>query len=255
MKKLTFIFCLLLIASACSHEKQSPAPVIDLTKYPESLQKIFVKHGGLDVWKKMKSLSFEIEKEEGNEKQMIHLHDRRERIEASNFTTGFDGNEFWVEADTSYKGNPVFYHNLMFYFYAMPFVLADDGIVYSETDPLIFEGKTYPGIKISYNSGIGVSPEDEYFIYYDPVTFEMAWLAYTVTYFSKEKSGKLGWIRYNDWKTFNGLLLPNSLIWYKTEENKPIEPRNIRVFDKVTVSETVFEDTVFEKTEGAKIVE
>ena len=30
-----------------------------------------------------------------------------------------------------------------------------------------FEGKEYPGILISYNSGVGASPEDEYILYYD----------------------------------------------------------------------------------------
>ena len=99
---------------------------------------------------------------------------QRERTEASNFTTGYDGKEFWLEADTSYKGNPVFYHNLMFYLYATPFVLADDGIVYSETDTLFFAGKKHSGIKISYEANVGISPEGKYFIYYDDATFEMA---------------------------------------------------------------------------------
>ena len=51
------------------------------------------------------------------------------------------------------KGIPKFYYNLMFYFYAMPFILADDGIVYEDVKPLDIEGKSYPGIKISYESG------------------------------------------------------------------------------------------------------
>lgn len=258
MRQLTFLLFSFLFFACNNPQQQTQTPTepkIDFTKYPEALQKIFAKHGGLDTWQKMNAMSYEIVKEEGNEKQMIDLKNRRERIEASSFKTGYDGTDFWVEADTSYKGNPVFYHNLMFYFYAMPFVVADDGIIYSEADTLLFEDKKYPGVKIAYNDGVGVSPEDEYFVYYDPATFEMAWLAYTVTYFSKEKSAKLGWIRYNDWKNFNGLLLPNSLTWYKVEENLPIEPRNTREFAKVTVSATAFADEVFAKTAGAKIVE
>ena len=65
---------------------------------------------------------------------------------------------------TAYEGNPKFYYNLMFYFYAMPFILADDGIKYTDAEPLVFEGKSYPGIKISYEAGVGESPEDEYVI-------------------------------------------------------------------------------------------
>ena len=255
MHYLAFIFSLFIFLTACTPAPQPEEVPVDLKKYPVPLQKVFTYHGGLDAWQKMKAMSYEIVKEEGNEKQMIDLKDRRERIEASNFTTGYDGKEFWLEADTSYKGNAVFYHNLMFYFYAMPFVLADDGIIYSEADTLFFNEKIYPGIKIAYEAGVGVSPEDEYFIHYDPATFEMAWLGYTVTYFSKEKSRELHWIRYDDWKKFNGLLLPNSLTWYKYENNLPTEPRRTREFVRVTVSEEGFEDKVFKKTEGAQVVE
>ena len=255
MRQLTLLFALSVVLFSCNSPQPPAEPTVDLTNYPEDLQSIFAHHGGLGTWQKMKAMSFEIVKDGGNERQLIDLKDRREKIEASNFKTGYDGKEFWLEADTSYKGNPVFYHNLMFYFYAMPFVLADDGIIYSEAEPLLFEEKNYPGIKVAYDAGVGVSPEDEYFIHYDPANYEMAWLGYTVTYFSGEKSQDIRWIRYNDWKKFNGLLLPNSLSWYKYENGLPTELRNVREFVEVTVSEEVFADEVFAKPEGAKVIE
>ncbi len=258
MKNLFYLFVLVGMLVACNTPTttETPsAPKVDLSKYPADLQKVFAKHGSVATWKKMKALSYEIVKEEGNEKQEIDLQDRRERIEAANFKTGYDGTNFWLEADTSYKGNAVFYHNLIFYFYAMPFVLADDGIIYGETEPLEFEGKSYPGIRISYNDGVGVSSKDEYFIHYDPTTYEMAWLGYTVTYFSGEKSPRISWIRYNDWKEMKGLVLPNSLTWFKVEEGKLIEPRNTRQFANITISETAHADAVFAKTEGAEMIE
>ncbi len=237
-------------ASEASPENTQPAK-----SYPEALQKIFTKHGGLDQWQKMKTLSYEIEKEGGNEKQTIQLHDRRERIEAETFITGFDGNNFWLEADTSvYKGNPIFYHNLIFYFYAMPFVVADDGIIYSEAKPLVHDGQTYPGIRISYESGVGVSPKDEYFIHYNPETFQMEWLGYTVTYYSDKKSDKLGWINYDDWQTYNGLLLPHSMGWHKMKEGKLV-PSKRRTFLNVEISTEDKDATFYQKTEKAVIVE
>ncbi|MFK8056209.1 MAG: hypothetical protein AB8F78_08845, partial [Saprospiraceae bacterium] len=157
-------------------EQEAPAtvaaPAID---YPADLDKVFDNHGTLDKWKSMKSMSYEIVKEGGNEKQQIDLHSRAERIDASTFSSGFDGERYWTVADTSYKGNAKFYTNLMFYFYAMPFVLADDGITYTKIDPIVFEGKSYPGYRISYGDGVGISPQDEYFIHYDAETFEMQW--------------------------------------------------------------------------------
>ena len=80
----------------------------------------------------------------------------------------------------------------------MPFVLADDGITYTNVEPLIVEGKEYPGIKISYEAEIGESPEDEYIMYYDADSNKMAWLGYTVTYFTKEKSKDWHFIKYAD---------------------------------------------------------
>jgi len=83
-----------------------------------------------------------------------------------------------MESDSTSNGNPEFYYNVMFYFYAMPFVLADDGIIYGDIAPLEFEGTAYPGISISYKEGVGSSSKDEYFIYYNPETYQMAikWL-------------------------------------------------------------------------------
>lgn len=224
-------------------------------EYPESLNKVFDNHGSLLTWQEMKILSYEIIKEEGNEKQTIDLLSRREAIEGSNFKSGFDGSAYWVEADTTYTGNAKFYTNLMFYFYAMPFVLADEGITYTQAEPITFEGVDYPGYRISYGDGIGVSPEDEYFIHYDSESNEMAWLGYTVTFFSGEPSEKISWIRYDDWKIINGLKLPNSLTWYKVKEGKIIEPRNTRKFDKIILSTEEAVASIFAKPEGATVVE
>ncbi len=224
-------------------------------KYPEALAKVFDAHGSLSKWKEMKSLSYEIVRESGNEKQWVDLMNRNERIEASTFKTGFDGTNYWLEADTTYKGNPKFYKNLMFYFYAMPFVVADDGIIYTETKDLQFEDKSYPGIRISYDAGVGISPEDEYFVHYNPDTYQMEWLGYTVTFFTGEKSKKIKWIRYDDWKSFDGLVLPNSITWYKMEEDKIIEPRTPTQFTNVQISQEPLDQKFFDKTEKATYVE
>lgn len=228
--------------------------VAEVLNIPDDLQSVMNAHGGLDKWKTMRAMSYEMPKEEGAEKQFIDLWDRRERIEAPNYSMGFDGNNFWTDADTTVKQNPIFYKNLMFYFYAMPFVLADDGILYEKVENLIFDDVEYPGYRISYNQGVGVSPEDEYFIHYDAKTKEMAWLGYTVTYYSQEKSTKIKWIRYDDWQEVGDLKLPASMMWYKNEENKPSEERSRRAFNNVKLSKEPFKNSKFEATEAARIV-
>jgi len=186
--------------------------MMEESKYPEALKAVFEAHGGLANWRSQKTLSYDIPKGEEKETHTIDLYSRKDKVTASTFEMGYDGKEVWLlDESKSYSGDPVFYHNLMFYFYAMPFVLADDGVVYSETPDLEFEGKKYPGIGIGYLDGVGVSPKDEYFIHFDPETKQMAWLGYTVTYRSGEKSDRISWIRYNDWTTVGDVVLPKSI--------------------------------------------
>lgn len=262
MKNLLFLFALSCLVFSCQQapaEKgavkdvmATAAPAID---YPDDLDKVFDNHGSLSKWKSMKELTFEIVKEDGNEKIMTDLNSRQERIENSSATSGFDGKNYWLMADSTYKGNVKFYTNLMFYFYAMPFVLADDGIHYTKVEDLAFEDMNYPGYRISYDDGVGLSPKDEYFIHYHPETYEMAWLGYTVTFRSGEKSEKISWIRYNDWKNFDGFKLPASLNWYKTENNLPTELRNTREFAGIKVAAEASPMGTFKMPEGAKVVE
>lgn len=268
MRKTIFLFFSVALLFACKHEAHTHKDgekhqhgekhgkhVKAKMNYPKYVKDMLKAHGGMDKWNKLGAMSYEIVKEEGNEKQYINLGDRRERIESSNFTMGYDGKDFWMEADTSVKTNPKFYKNLMFYFYAMPFVIGDPGIKYEKVEPLVFEGKSYPGFRVSYNSGIGVSPEDEYIIHFNEETKQMEWLAYTVTFFTQEKSSKLSWIRYDDWQDIGGVKLPSSMAWQKTEDNKPVGEANRRVFANVKVQQEAFADSKFQATAGAKVFE
>jgi len=223
--------------------------------YPEDLNKVFEAHGGLENWKTKRTLSFTMPKESGAETHTIDLYSRKEKIETPKFAMGFDGKDFWLaDENEDYKGDPIFYHNLMFYFYAMPFVLADDGINYGETEDLEFEGRVYPGIRISYDQGVGVSHKDEYFLHDDPESYQMAWLGYTVTYRSGEKSENVKWIRYNDWMKTEGLKLPNSMTWHTYEGRTIKDPRDPTTFENIVVSDTPKSETFYAIPENGKVV-
>ncbi len=261
MKSIFPVLLVFLIASC----KQTPEAKTEIEEavitttskaYPENISKIFKAHGGIDTWNAMENLVFETKLPEGNEKTTTALKSRKSLIETNKFKIGFDGEKVWLKQDTlAYKGNAKFYYNLMSYFYAMPFILGDDGIIYEDVEPLIFEEKEYPGIKISYNDGVGESPEDEYVLYYDSETNKMTWLSYTVTYFSKEKSKEFRYIKYSNWQTIEGLLLPETLTWYNYENNKPTTKRSDLKFINVILSKEKPSDTLFEIPEGAKIIE
>ncbi len=236
-------------------EASKMAVKIDDSKYPESLKKVFDAHGGLATWKNKRTLSFEMTNGKGIEKQTIDLRSRNEKIEMPDISMGSNGTEIWLlDENEAYKGDAVFYHNLMFYFYAMPFVLSDEGINYTEAEPLEFEGTSYPGIRISYDDGVGLSAKDEYYVYYNSESFRMEWLGYTVTFRSGEKSDNVKWIHYNDWMNVEELLLPKSLTWHDYEGRTIKSAREPRNFENVSLTVTALPTDFFVKPSRARIV-
>ena len=262
MKKLFYIV-LLLPFMACKQaaktdtasNKEMAKETVEMSKseatYPEDFNKILEAHGGIANWRAQRTLSFVVPKPDNPETHTVDLWNRNEIIATKKNTVGFDGKPWVLDTDGTYKGNPEFYHNLMFYFYAMPFVLGDEGINYSKAEDLVYDGVTYPGIEISYNAGVGASPKDNYYLYYNPETYQMEWLGYTVTYRSGEKSDRVSYIRYNDWKPIDGIMLPNSLSWYKVEDGKIGELRNKVVFEDVSLSKTAKPSSFYAKPEAA----
>ncbi|WP_179344868.1 DUF6503 family protein [Winogradskyella ursingii] len=265
MKKITYFLLLALLIIACKNEKKSETIIsesvssedITTSIYPENITKVFDAHGGIDQWNKMNMLSFTMEKPNGKEITTVDLNSRAELIDTPTHTQGYDGESIWInEKDNKeYKGNAQFYRGLMMYFYAMPFIVGDDGIMYENAEPLTFEGKTYPGILISYESGVGASPDDQYIIYYDDESGQMQWLGYTVTFGKDGKSKDFHFIKYNNWQNINGLVLPKSVDWYKYENNLPTEKRNTVEFTDVKLSTDPVDNFMFKKPADAKTVE
>ena len=136
----------------------------------------------------------------------------------------------------------------------MPFVLGDDGINYKDVQPLNYEGKSYPGILVSYNAGVGESPEDEYILYFDPDTHRMSWLAYTVTFFSKEKSKKFNLIRYNDWENVAGVELPSVIKWHHYTDGVVGDVRNEVKFVNSQLQLNLLDEKMFQVPDTTMIV-
>lgn len=248
MKKifLTLFAGALLISCKSENKKEAlplqteiaPVEQIDLSIYPPAYQDVLAAHGGLAQWNAMQSLTFTMPKETGNEVHTTDLKSRDILIETDKYQIGSESGKVWLAQDSTYypKERARFYHNLMFYFYTMPFILADTGIMYSEVVALEKDGISYPGLKIAYKANVGDSPDDEYILYYHPETKKMEWLAYTVTRGQGSKSTDFHFIKYNKWQDVNGLLLPEELIWYKSEDNLPTEARGEpRVFTNVDI--------------------
>ncbi|HET8804686.1 MAG TPA: DUF6503 family protein [Aequorivita sp.] len=280
MKKLILLCAVLVSLLSCKNDKKltSEDPVVAATEldstggevwegdtkesalkaeksYPVSLHNVFTAHGGLGNWKKMNNLCFEMKGKNGNETHTVSLPDRKTKIESKDWSIGYDGKGVWLlKHKLGYEGNPVFYHNLMFYFYAMPFIIADPGTNYAAVGATELDGKMYNGFKVSYDDGVGDSSNDEYILYFDPQTNQMVWLAYTVTFSDQKKSEDWHYIKYDKWQEVNGLQLPEKITWWKVENGKPKGEEMDIKFDKVTATETMLEASVFAKPKEAEYV-
>ena len=125
-----------------------------------------------------------------------------------------------------------------------------------DTEALVIDSIEYPGIKVSYNDGVGDSPKDNYILYYNPENYQMAFLKYTVTYRSQETSENYNLIKYGDWSEVGGLVLPTKLTWYKLDDDGKLgEVRNEAEFSNIQVSSEVPADDTFAQPEDAKISE
>lgn len=267
--KTTKIFLSLLLfsilLSACNQNKKentaNEEAKVEMQKeqkvskeYPNEIAQVFKAHGGVDLWSSMNSLKFEIVKPDGNESQTIDLNNRNTLITTKEHSIGSQGKDVWVKNNAAeYQGNADFYHNLMFYFYAMPFVLGDEGVNYEQTEAITYEGISYPGIKISFNDGVGASPKDEYYLFYEKDSHKMAWLGYTVTYQTGEPSDKISMIEYTAWQDVNGLQLPKTLSWYQYQDGVIGEKRNSVNFENVSVSKKKMPSEKFKMPEGGKV--
>lgn len=229
---------------------------ITLNTYPQDFFKVLNAHGGLDNWKQYSTLHFDLPKPEGAETHTVDLYKRLDKITAKSYSLGYNGKEVWLmNEDDSYEGKPKFYHNLMFYFYAMPFVLADEGINYKEIPAMVVDGVSYPGFHISFNNGVGSSSKDEYYMYYDPETYKMKWLGYTVTYFSGAPSHEISWINYEEWTKVGELLLPSAITWYNTENNTINTPVNTVNFENAGISKNAKPAAFYAKPVNATVIE
>ncbi len=226
--------------------------------YPLLLQKLLGAHGGLSTWKQYQSLEFDLNSELGDKSSSQHsvvdLKNRYERIRYAEYEMGYNGGTYWYHADSIPKDHPdpKFYINLQFYFFALPFVIADPGTNYEVLEPRTLDGKTYEILKVSYREDIGVAPKDQYVLYIDPETYQLHLLLYSVTYFNAENTEKYNALLYEAWQTEQGLLMPLRMANYvwDQESQELGERQGQKEFSNVEFSKAPPPKSLFDMPEG-----
>ncbi|MFT4736267.1 MAG: hypothetical protein ACJAZM_000309 [Cyclobacteriaceae bacterium] len=213
---------LLLIISSCSSPNQSSTrdsieKVVSLATGSLILDRALEAHGGLTKWNSYGSMSFTKTSGDKSERQLIDLYNRNVLIEGDSFKLGFDGKSMWIapDKDSFGKGNPKFYHNLWFYFGSLPFVLADSGNIVKDLPSRSVNKISYDCVSVTFEEGVGDSPEDEYILYLDQKTGLIHMINYSVTFYDKSRAKNYNALVYDEWHEVDGLQMPQKLTGYK----------------------------------------
>ncbi len=216
----TFLLSLIFLAAACGHPPETPAPPVIV---PAALEAPLVAHGGLDLWRSFGTLEYDFVRGESSDHQIIDLHTRRVRISNEAYTIGFDGDDVWITPDKDaldYGAGPRFYSGTYFYFFSIPFVLADPGVHQEVLPQRELDGKAYDVVRCTFGSGTGDSPGDQYIAYFDPDTHRLHLLLYTVTFgrtVDPDAEPRFGALLYDRWQTVDGLVVPEHAAYHKWE--------------------------------------
>lgn len=247
---LVFVVVLLNSCAPPNNETTTAAPseLADPSEaVPPVLGQALDAHGGLARWQAQQRLEYDVHRK-GTllDHQLIALRPRKVLLTGDGYTIGYDGTHHWVSPDTSaFAGDVRFYHNLQFYFMALPFLFADPGIRYEPLEPRTIRDRTYDGVRIRFEPDVGDASDDEYLAYFDPDTHHLTWLLYTVTYFSGEPNDEYSARWYQAWHEVNGLLLPERVISYRWDNDAPGEVRDTTEYRNVALSEIPPDESIF----------
>ncbi|MEQ9423407.1 MAG: DUF6503 family protein [Cyclobacteriaceae bacterium] len=255
------VLSLILFTISCAEKKnvqekvENERPDVYANVIPE-LKANLEAHGGLEKWRSLGTLEYDRLTSSGGDHQVIDLKSRKDLVKNDSlYTIGFDGENVWITPDKDAKKNARFFHNLYFYFFAFPYVVADPGTNQEYLGQIEFNGKTYDKIKITYGENVGDSPEDQYILWCDAESKKLDFINYSVTYFDDSNPEKYNALVYDEWQEIDGLLMPKNWTHYRWENDTIGEIRGSQVFENVSVATSTPDPSLFEMPEGAMIDE
>ncbi len=210
-------------------------------------------HGGLDQWNKFLGLEYVMINHGDTIHQLTQLKDRRAHLKSRDFEIGFDGEVAWSLPDTSNVPgkSAAFYYNLDFYFIAIPFVIKDPGVIVTYEGKNVLGGEEYETLKVGFDSGVGLTPEDTYYMYLDPETHIFKILAYSVTYFGEANPVNTAKV-YSDWVETGGLLMSTRMENFEWNEGVLGDSKHhLRIFQDIRFLEEISDESIFNVPEGA----
>lgn len=223
-------------------------------------------HGGLETFKEYSVVEYDLKdlpfSPVGvlNDHQLIDLNSRHILITSDTYKIGFDGTEAWITPNTEALGIPPrFYSSTPFYFFGLPFLFADPGTNLESQGTKDLDGKEYNVVKVTYDQGIGDTPDDDYVAYIDKDTNQLKLVHYIVTYPPLMQGKSIEELErhaavYDEWQEVDGLVVPKKISFYVwTEDGLGDESLGSIRFENVSFSKKSPDPAIFKKPEGAVV--
>ncbi len=223
----------------------------------QALNEAIEAHGGLEAWRSYARMDYSTRdfplgaNAPFDFTQTTDLNSRHHLTHGEGFAAGKNEDRAWAYPNTEALGlPPAFFESGNFYFIAMPFVFADPGIVARDIGPITFRGKDYDRVAITYETGIGHTPEDDYVLYIDMDTRHLRMIDFVPT--SVEVNGDTPKdqlprkaLVFNDWQDADGLLIPSRATFYGWADGQLKGEGNTYYIHDVSFSEIAPEASVF----------
>ena len=231
----------------------------------QHLDRTYQTHGGLPIWRSFRWVDFDLDwKSPRGSRIERHTFDLRTRdglIKGEKYMLGASGGEVWVHPNIEALGGmpPRFYMWTPFYFFAMPFVFADEGARHESLGVKSVGGVEYDAVKITFAPGTGDTPDDFYVAYLERPAGQLKIVSYIVTYPSLRKGKRIEELEqhailFDEWQTAFGLSVPSKARFFNWKnEQLEGEPVGALEFSGVRFSVQEPERDRFKKPEGAVV--
>ncbi len=197
------------------------------------VDKMVAAHGGMAAWAGAPSVYFTDEWTIPGApmKMKSHVHveqgDRRAllRFPDMDATIGWDGVDAW-STNWTMPNPPRFLALLNYHFLNLPWLVKDPGVVLGEpgTRKLWDDPSEYIAVRVTYEAGVGDTPDDYYVLFIDPDTYELHGCEYVVTYPTLIPEGAESTpthiLVYDTFELVSGLKVPTHFTVYKSDRTE-----------------------------------
>lgn len=238
----------LLATPGCTPSERAASDAPPEKPVPEVVRRMIDAHGGMEPWRAAPSVRF-TERWGDGPAVIVTVEQGRRRVyqemAGADTRLGWDGERAW---SVGFNGPPPrFLAQLNYYFLNLPWLTMDPGVLLGEpgTGRLWDDPTEYATVMMTFEGGVGDTPDDYYELYVHPETHRLAACRYTVTYRALLPPGAEKTpdhlLVYEAYETVNGLVMPTRFTIYGMDH---------AVLAKCTVSDWAF-DQPFDATRAA----